>query len=105
MKLKGLNLFGIIITTKKKVKVALKESKIIIEPKEISDLFIDGLKINKDSTMFIHKDVGMTSIEGVFAAGGVAEKVNSLIDAMACGKRVANNIDNYIKKKFSARLK
>ena len=55
-----------------------------------------GLKANKDSTISVDKNF-MTSIPGVFAGGDIITGADTVISAMAAGKKAAVAIDKYIK--------
>jgi len=49
------------------------------------------------NTIKVDKNTLLTSREGVFAAGDVITGPNTVIDAIAAGKKVATMIDHYIK--------
>ena len=55
------------------------------------------LKVNKDGTIHTDEKRGMTSISGVFSAGNVQTNAGPVVEAMASGKKVAQEIDNYLK--------
>jgi len=56
-----------------------------------------NLKVNKDGTFKINEKTGMTSIAGVFAAGNVMTNVGPVVEAIASGKKAAEEIDQYLK--------
>jgi glutamate synthase (NADPH/NADH) small chain len=68
------------------------------KPNAILTRKIPGLKLNKNGTIAVHEDNGMTSVEGVFAAGNVATNAGPLLQAMVSGKQAAEDIDHYLKK-------
>ena len=45
----------------------------------------------------LNEKSGMTSIPGVFAAGNVRTNARPVVDAIASGKKAAEEIDNYLK--------
>jgi len=53
------------------------------------------LRINENGTIWVDEETGMTSITGVFAAGGAVTGGDSLLDAMVSGKMAAKCIDQY----------
>ena len=55
------------------------------------------LKINKDGTVKVGDKNSMTSLPGVFAAGNVQTNAGPVVEAIASGKKVAEEIDNYLK--------
>jgi len=55
-----------------------------------------GLKTNKDRTIAVEKNF-MTSLLGVFAGGDIITGADTVISAMAAGKKAALAIDRYIK--------
>lgn len=56
---------------------------------------LSGLKVNTDGTVWTNEG-SMTSVKGVFAGGNLT-KSGSIVEAMASGKRVAGEIDRYLK--------
>ncbi len=54
-----------------------------------------GLKTNKDGTVSVDKNF-MTSLPGVFAGGDIITGADTVISAMAAGKKAALAIDKYI---------
>jgi glutamate synthase (NADPH/NADH) small chain len=54
------------------------------------------LKVNQDGTINVHEQSAMTSIPGVFAAGNVRTNAGPVVEAMASGKRAAEEIDQYL---------
>ncbi|MDD3374817.1 MAG: FAD-dependent oxidoreductase [Candidatus Omnitrophica bacterium] len=90
--------------------VPVKNSEFIIEADTIilSDMGtsnslimreVNDLKISKNNSIWIKKNEYSTSVDGVFAAGGVVDKSLSLIDALYQGKTAAQKIDSYIQEK------
>ncbi len=55
------------------------------------------LKLNSDKTLSVDEKTLMTSSKGVFAAGNVVTSAGPVIDAIVGGKKVAQNIDEYLK--------
>jgi len=55
------------------------------------------LELRDDYTVLVDGK-GMTSIEGIFAAGNVVTNAGPLIQAMEQGKKVAKDIDEYLRK-------
>jgi glutamate synthase (NADPH/NADH) small chain len=55
------------------------------------------LKTNEDGTIKVDKNTLMTSIAGVFAGGDIITGADTVISAMAAGKKAAVEIDKYIK--------
>ncbi|MCR4337243.1 MAG: FAD-dependent oxidoreductase [Candidatus Omnitrophica bacterium] len=60
--------------------------------------WIPELRIQNER-IWIDSQTAMTSMQGVFAAGDVVTGAGRLVDALASGKRVAENIDEYLKAK------
>jgi len=58
--------------------------------------FTPGLTIQKQNFLCAKKDRYATSFKGVFAAGGMARGPVSLIETLAQGKAVADEIDQYL---------
>jgi len=58
------------------------------------------LKVNDDGTFKVGKDNGMTTISRVFAAGNVRTNAGPVVEAMASGKRAAEQIDLYLKERI-----
>jgi len=56
-----------------------------------------GISTTKSNTVAIDKFTQMTSREGVFAAGDVTTGPNTVIEAIAAGKRSAMMIERYLK--------
>lgn len=56
-----------------------------------------GLKIEDDGTLYADKDHLSCSRPGVFAGGDVVTGPNTVVDAIAAGKKVAVMIDRYIR--------
>ncbi|MFH0791159.1 MAG: NADPH-dependent glutamate synthase [Candidatus Omnitrophota bacterium] len=55
-----------------------------------------GLKTNNDGTICVDKNL-MTSIEGVFGGGDIITGADTVISAMAAGKKGAVEIDKYVR--------
>lgn len=55
------------------------------------------LKFDKDGTIRVDEATGMTSIEGIFAAGNIVTNAGPLVKAIASGKKAADQIDRYLK--------
>lgn len=55
-----------------------------------------GLEFNDNGTIRTKSEFAETSLQGVFAAGGVVEPAMSLTDAMLAGTRAAAEIDRYL---------
>jgi len=56
-----------------------------------------NLKVNPDGTIYTNPENRMTSMAGVFAAGPIARGPTSVVEAMAEGKKVAEQMDQYLK--------
>jgi len=56
-----------------------------------------SLKVNRNGTINTEEARGMTSIPGVFTAGNVRTNAGPVVEAMASGKKVAQEIDQYLK--------
>ncbi len=55
-----------------------------------------GLDLNRDGTLRINRESLMTNRPGVFAGGDVVTGPNSVVDAIAAGKKAALMISNYV---------
>jgi len=55
------------------------------------------LKVDRDGTIYSKEKRGMTSISGVFTAGNVKTNAGPVVEAIASGKEVAQEIDQYLK--------
>jgi len=55
-----------------------------------------GLELNPDGTLRVNPESMATSRPGVFAGGDVVTGPNSVVDAIAAGKRAAHMIANYV---------
>ena len=62
--------------------------------------YISSMKINvnKWGTLIVDEDTLQTNCEGVFAGGDVVTGPNTVVDAIAAGKKVAIMIDRYLTK-------
>ena len=72
----------------------------ISEQPEVNSFSPDGepeLKIEDDGTLMIDKATLCCSRSGVFAGGDVVTGPNTVVDAIAAGKRSAVMIDRYIR--------
>lgn len=69
------------------------------EPNSLIRRDVPQLKVNDDGTIWINQDDSMTSMRGVFACGNVVTEAGPVVEAMASGKKAADDIDNYLKKK------
>jgi len=56
-----------------------------------------SLKVNRNGTISTEEKRGMTSLPGVFTAGNVRTNAGPVVEAMASGKKVAQEIDQYLK--------
>jgi glutamate synthase (NADPH/NADH) small chain len=56
-----------------------------------------GLKTNADGTIWIDQNF-LTSLSGVFAGGDIVSGADTVISAMAAGKKAARAIDRYLAK-------
>lgn len=59
---------------------------------------VPGLKTTEQGTVWIDPQTRMTSVDKVFAAGDVASACGSVVEAMASGKKAAQQIAQYLKK-------
>ncbi|MGB9715165.1 MAG: NAD(P)-binding protein [Thermodesulfovibrionales bacterium] len=57
-----------------------------------------GISLNKNNTIVVLDDSGMTNIKGVFAGGDVVSGPSSVVKAIASGRRVAYAIHCYLRK-------
>ena len=72
----------------------------ISEQPEINSYLPTGepeLKIHEDGTLEIDKNTLLTSREGVFAGGDAVTGPNTVVDAIAAGKKAAVMIDRYLR--------
>ncbi|MCG4578794.1 NAD(P)-dependent oxidoreductase [Clostridium cochlearium] len=69
------------------------------EAEDIS--YIDGLKIENNEVLVDEKL--NTNIEGIFACGDIVRGNKTVVDAVAMGKKVAVEIEEYIKRKKGVR--
>lgn len=58
---------------------------------------VSHLKVNQDGTFKVDEKSGQTTVPKVFAAGNVRTNASSLIDALASGKKVAEEMDAHLK--------
>ena len=58
--------------------------------------FTPELKVNRQGFLTLKKNQRMTTIPKVFAAGGVAQGILPLVEALADGKKVAEEIDAFL---------
>ncbi|MBQ8995293.1 MAG: NAD(P)-dependent oxidoreductase [Oscillospiraceae bacterium] len=86
-------------------KVQVKCDSVIIcvsqGPKNKLILTTPGLKGN-DKGLLITENTGMTTVEGLFAAGDVVSGAKTIVQAVAQAKVVAEQMDQYIKQKSEA---
>ncbi|HBR14805.1 MAG TPA: dihydropyrimidine dehydrogenase [Candidatus Omnitrophica bacterium] len=68
------------------------------KPNALISHFDPALKINKDGTLKVDGESGLTTIPGVFACGNVVSNAGPLVAAMASGIEAAQRIDAYVKK-------
>lgn len=54
------------------------------------------LKRRGDGSIWTEDNTGMTSVEGIFAAGNVASNAGPVVEALASGKKSADTIDKYL---------
>ena len=64
-----------------------------IEPDQLTDL-----KLNKNGTIWVDPDTLATSFDGVFAGGDVVTGPNTVVDAIAAGRKFAVMVDRYLNK-------
>jgi len=64
---------------------------------DVQVLMHDGLNISKKGTVIVKDDTGITNMKGVFAAGDVVTGPQSVIEAMASGRRAAEAIHLYFR--------
>jgi pyruvate/2-oxoglutarate dehydrogenase complex dihydrolipoamide dehydrogenase (E3) component len=58
-----------------------------------------GLDIDKSGRIRVNAKTLETSLRGVFAGGDLVTGPNTVIDAVAAGKKAAESIDRYLQKK------
>jgi NADH-quinone oxidoreductase subunit F len=58
-----------------------------------------GVETDKNGRVCVDMETYLTSREGVFAAGDLVTGPNTVVDAIAAGKRAARIIDRYLQKK------
>ena len=56
-----------------------------------------GLELDKGGRVIVDRKTLATSMEGVFAGGDLVTGPNTVIDAIAAGKRVVRVIDRYLR--------
>jgi NADPH-dependent glutamate synthase beta subunit-like oxidoreductase/coenzyme F420-reducing hydrogenase delta subunit len=56
-----------------------------------------GLNINRNGTVIVKDETGTTNLSGVFAAGDVVSGPQSVIDAIASGRKVADSIHRHFR--------
>jgi glutamate synthase (NADPH/NADH) small chain len=66
-------------------------------PNSLVNKDVPHLATNSDGTYKVHDNSAMTSIPGVFAAGNVLTNAGPIVEAIASGKKAAEEIDNYLK--------
>ena len=66
-------------------------------PNSLVNKSVSHLKINKDGTIKVNEKNGTTSIPGVFAAGNVRTNAGPAVEAIASGKKAAEEMDSYLK--------
>ncbi len=59
--------------------------------------FYPSIELDEDGSIMVDADTGMTSLNGVFAAGNVVTNAQPLIRTLGAGKDIADKIDNYLK--------
>ena len=64
-----------------------------IDPEKLGDL-----KINQDGTLWVEPETLETSVDGIFAGGDVVTGPNTVVDAIAAGRKAAVMIDRYLNK-------
>jgi len=57
-----------------------------------------GLDLNRKGTVIVKDDSGITNLDSVFAAGDVVSGPQSVIEAMASGRKVAEAIHRHLRK-------
>ena len=62
---------------------------------DTSSLKESGLNINRNGTVIVKDETGITNLSGVFAAGDVVSGPQSVIDAIASGRKVAESIHRH----------
>jgi glutamate synthase (NADPH) small chain len=67
------------------------------KPNSLVNKHITELAVNDDGTVKVKDQGGATSIPGVFAAGNVQTNAGPIVEAIASGKRAAQEIDHYLK--------
>ncbi len=69
---------------------------VAISQKPRSDWLGEGFEFTKWGTLAVDPDTLMTSTKGVFAGGDLVSGPATVIEAVAAGKKVAENIDAYL---------
>ncbi len=67
------------------------------KPNSLVNREIADLAVNEDGTIKVEDRTGRTSIPGVFAAGNVRTNAGPVVEAIASGKQVAQEVDDYLK--------
>lgn len=64
-----------------------------------SEILMDsGLSLNRNNTIVVKDETGVTNLKGVFAGGDVVSGPSSVVKAIAAGKRAADAIHCYLRK-------
>ncbi len=67
-------------------------------PNVVLKKFTTNLKVNKEGAVKINEETTMTSIKGVFATGNVVTNAGPVVEAIAAGKKSAEQMSEYIQK-------
>ncbi len=68
-------------------------------PNPIIQQTTDGLETTRHGTIITDEESMLTTLEGVYAGGDVVSGAATVISAMGAGKKAAESIDEYLKKK------
>ena len=66
------------------------------KPNALISKFISGLKLNDAGGIIVDEETGMTSVEGVFATGNVVTDAGPVVEAIASGKKSAEDIMRFL---------
>ena len=71
---------------------------LVPSPNPLINNTTEGLEVNRRGGIVVNED-GLTSREGIYAGGDAVTGAATVISAMGAGKKVAADIDEYLKAK------